>query len=436
AAARAGAEQRTRAAAALDRAARQVRSAAPDARVLYRTETLLSGLAVSAPASALPRLAALPGVRAVHPIALKQRANGYSVPLTGAPAVWSGPAGNTGSGVRIGIIDSGIDYTHADFGGPGTPEAFRAVDGAKPAPAALFPNAKVTGGRDLVGDDYNPDPAAEHYQPVPRPDANPIDCALNGHGTHVAGTAAGLGVTRDGHPYRGPYRPGLDPAGFLVGPGEAPGAQLYAIRVFGCEGSTDQMAQALDLAADPNGDGDLSDRLDVVNLSLGSPFGSPDDADALAVDRLAALGTVVVAAAGNEGDAYAIGGSPGAAARAVTVAASVDTHSDADGIRVLAPDGLAGVVPGHWSAEYRGWDTQDVAGELALPADQSDGCTAFDAADAARLKGRIAVLAWKTGDADRACGSAPRGGRHPVARAEGALFGAVLVAVGLGAGGH
>ncbi|GJF33214.1 peptidase S8 [Kitasatospora sp. NE20-6] len=423
-AARAGAEQRARAARALDGLAGSVRAAAPGARVVYRTHTLVSGLAVAVPAASVPRLSALPGVRAVHRIALKHRANAYSVPLTGAPAVWSGPSGNTGTGVRIGIIDSGIDYTHADFGGPGTTAAFTAVDGARPAPAGLFPNAKVTGGTDLVGDDYNPDPSAEHYQPVPHPDANPIDCALNGHGTHVAGTAAGLGVTRDGHPYTGPYRTGLDPAGFTVAPGAAPGAQLHAIRVFGCDGSTDQLSQALDLAADPNGDGDLTDRLDVVNLSLGSGFGSPDDADALAADRLSELGTVVVASAGNEGDVYGIGGSPGSAARAVTVAASVDPHSDADGIRVLAPEPLAGTVPGHWSAEYRGWADHDVTAELALPAGQTDGCTAFDAADAARLKGRIAVLAWRSKDADRACGSAPRADHAADAGAVGALFAA------------
>ncbi|WP_033821442.1 S8 family serine peptidase, partial [Kitasatospora sp. MBT63] len=369
---------------------------------------------------------ALPGVRAVHPITLKQRANSYSVPLTGAPQVWSPAAGegNTGRGVRIGVIDSGIDYTHADFGGPGTEAAFKAVDGARPAPAALFPNDKVAGGRDLVGDDYNPDPSAEHSQPEPHPDANPIDCALNGHGTHVAGTAAGYGVAADGRTYRGPYRPGLDPAGFKVGPGAAPEAQLYAIRVFGCTGSTDQLAQALDVAADPDGDGDLSDRLDVVNLSLGSSFGDPADADALAADRLAELGTVVVAAAGNEGDVYAIGGSPGIAPRVIAVAASVDQHTDADGIRVLAPAALAGLVPAHWSAQYREWSTADVSGELARPADQSDGCTAFTPADAARLKGRVALLTWRTKDADRACGSAARADHAADAGALGALFAA------------
>ncbi|WP_052681828.1 S8 family serine peptidase [Saccharothrix sp. ST-888] len=427
AAAEAGAGQRRRADRALDRVGGAVRRAAPGARELYRTHTLLTGIAVTAPPAQLAALRRLPGVRAVHPITLKQRSNGYSVPLTGAPALWSGTAGlpgNTGEGVRIGIIDSGIDYTHADFGGPGTEQAFRSVDGAKPAPAGLFPSAKVVGGKDLVGDDYDPDPSAEHPQPVPHPDDNPIDCIANGHGTHVAGTAAGLGVTSAGRTYPGPYRPGLDPAGFKVGPGAAPGAKLYAIRVFGCEGSTDQLAQALDLAADPDGNGDLTDRLDVVNLSLGDRFGGPDDADAIAADRLAGLGTVVVAAIGNEGDVYGIGGSPGTAARAVAVAAAVDPHGDADGVRVLAPQALAGLVPAHWSAKYLGWSTQEVDAELALPADQSDGCTPFGAADAERLRGKVAVLSWRTKDADRACGSALRADHAAAAGAVGALFAA------------
>ncbi|MFJ9455184.1 S8 family serine peptidase [Kitasatospora sp. NPDC101447] len=426
-AAQAGAAQRARAGDALEQLAGAVHRTAPAARELYRTHTLLTGLAVSAPADRLPALRALPGVRAVHPIVNKRRDNAYSVPLTGAPQVWSGgaaPAGTTGAGVRIGIVDSGIDYTHADFGGPGTEEAFRSVERGKPAPAALFPNAKVVGGKDLVGDDYDPDPASPRYQPVPHPGDNPIDCVRNGHGTHVAGTAAGYGVTADGRPYTGPYGPGLDPASFRIGPGAAPGAQLYAIRVFGCDGSTDRLAQALDVAADPNGDGDLGDRLDVVNLSLGSSFGSADDTDALAVDRLAALGTVVVAAAGNEGDVYGIGGSPGTAARAITVAASVHGHADVDGVTVLAPAALAGVVPAHWSERYEGWATADVGGELALPADQSDGCAAFDEADRQRLAGKVALLAWTTRDADRACNSGPRADHVADAGAIGALYAA------------
>ncbi|OMQ13848.1 hypothetical protein A7K94_0220725 [Modestobacter sp. VKM Ac-2676] len=56
----------------------------------------------------------------------------------------------------------------------------------------------MVGGRDFVGDTYNADPASPAFQPVARPDDNPLDC--NGHGTHVAGTAAGYGVTADGAP--------------------------------------------------------------------------------------------------------------------------------------------------------------------------------------------------------------------------------------------
>ncbi|WP_344442059.1 S8 family serine peptidase, partial [Kitasatospora nipponensis] len=408
AAARAGREQRERALAAVDRVLGAV---GPEHRLLYRTQTLFTGLAVNAPVSRLAALRALPGVRAVHPIALKERANAHSVPLTGAPTLWAGLPGQpatTGAGVTIGIIDSGIDYTHADFGGPGTEAAFRAVDGARPAPPGLFPSAKVTGGQDLVGDDYDPDPAAPNHQPVPHPDPNPLDCALNGHGTHVAGTAAGYGVGADGRTYRGPYRPGLDPAGLRVGPGAAPGARLYAIRVFGCQGSTDQLAHALDLAADPNQDGDPSDHLDVVNLSLGSGFGDPQDADALAADKLAEAGTLVVSSAGNEGDVYGIGGGPVVAARVLAVAASADGHSDSDALRVLAPVALAGLLPTHWSARYQGWDHQEVAGLLARPVDQVDGCAPFEAAHAARLRGRVALLEWHVDDAARACGSTPR----------------------------
>ncbi|MGF1432516.1 S8 family serine peptidase, partial [Kitasatospora sp. LaBMicrA B282] len=416
-----GRAARQRAEAALDRLAQAV---GPQARVLYRTRTLLTGLAVDVPAARLAVLRRLPGVRAVHPITLKQPANAHSVPLTGAPAVWTAPGGGTGAGIRIGIIDSGIDYTHADFGGPGTEAAYRAVDGSKPAPAGLFPNAKVTGGQDLVGDDYDPDPTAPDYQPVPHPDPNPLDCARNGHGTHVAGTAAGLGVDARGRTYRGPYRPGLDPADFRVGPGAAPGATLYAIKVFGCQGSTDQLAHALDLAADPDQDGDLADRLDVVNLSLGSGFGDPGDADALAVDRLVAAGTVVVASAGNDGDRYGVGGSPGVAARAIAVAATVGGHGDADGLRVLAPPALAGLLPTHWSARYPGWSSTEVGGRLARPAADQDGCAPFDPADAERLRGRVALLDWAVADADRACGSTPRADHAAAAGALGVLLAA------------
>src|SRR5690606_16023058 len=104
---------------------------------------------------------------------------------------------------------------------------------------------------------------------------DPLDCR-NGdaaqHGTHVTGIAGGNGVLTDGTSFFGPYNASFDPSTFRVAPGVAPEAELYALKVFGCSGGTTLLLQAFEWAVDPNGDNDLSDRLDVVNLSLGSTF--------------------------------------------------------------------------------------------------------------------------------------------------------------------
>jgi hypothetical protein len=100
-----------------------------------------------------------------------------------------------------------------------------------------------------------------------------------------------------------------------IGPGMAPRASLYGLRVFGCAGSSNVVGRALDFAADPNGDGDPSDRLDVGNMSLGEDFGSSQDGDSIASNNLALIGTVVVASIGNGDDLYDVGGSPGNAQR-------------------------------------------------------------------------------------------------------------------------
>ena len=133
--------------------------------------------------------------------------NARGVPLIGAPRSGTACNGFHGEGIKIAVIDTGIDYTHANFGGPGTVAAYNAANAADtlPADAALFGPAapRVKGGIDLVGDDYNADPTTPAYQPVPHPDPNPLDC--NGHGSHVAGTAAGSGVIANGATYTGPY---------------------------------------------------------------------------------------------------------------------------------------------------------------------------------------------------------------------------------------
>ena len=98
-----------------------------------------------------------------------------------------------------------------------------------------------------------------------------MDCG--GHGSHVAGTVGGSGVRSDGTPFPGPYDGNVPFSSLRIGPGVAPKASLYALRVFGCSGSTGLVTQALEWAIDPNKDGDFSDHLDVVNMSLGSEFG-------------------------------------------------------------------------------------------------------------------------------------------------------------------
>ncbi len=218
------------------------------------------------------------------------------------------------------MIDSGIDYTHADFGGPGTPSAYAANNRTIIEPQS-FPTTKVVGGIDLAGDAYDAT-SADPLRRIPHADPDPLDC--NGHGTHVAGTLAGFGVTATGSTYHGPYTADLDLSGFRVGPGVAPEAQLHAIKVFGCSGSTVLLTLAIEHALDPNGDGNPSDRLDVINLSTGSPFGGDGDPDAVAVNNAVRAGMVVVASAGDTGNTFYATDSPASAQLAIAVGASFD----------------------------------------------------------------------------------------------------------------
>src|SRR5438445_629581 len=283
-------------------------------------------------------LAALPGVVEVLPVLKHRPNNAVSVPFIGAPVVWQGTPRLRGEGVKIAIIDTGIDYTHANFGGPGTVAAFQAAAAASTLPAnpALFgPNApKVKGGTDLVGDAYNanavdakgnPDPA----RTTPQPDPNPLDC--NGHGSHVAGTAAGFGVDAHGATYAGPYDSAAFQQAFKIGPGVAPKADIYAVRVFGCEGSTDVVTHAIDWAVEND--------MDVINMSLGAPFGTAKTADALAAQNAAKAGIIVVASAGNSGPAPYITGSPASGRGVVSVAAVDSTARFSAAVMTLAGGG-------------------------------------------------------------------------------------------------
>ncbi len=353
------------------------------ARVLGQYQDAYNGIKVRVAARDVARIRALPGVRQVVPVPVYRLANVASNAYTGVPAAWAAAGGLTGRAVKIGIVDTGIDYYHADFGGSGVPADFTADDGTAIGTPA-FPNAKVAGGFDFVGDDY--DAGGTGAALVPHPDLDPLDC--DGHGTHTAATAAGFGVLSDGTTFHGPYdAKTLSGQQFLVGPGSAPGATLYALRIFGCTGTTDMVVDAIDWA--------VKNHLDVISLSLGSIFGDPRSADAVAADNAAKAGVVVVAAAGNEGPAAYTNSVPGASSRAIEVAA-VDAIPSFPGATIAVGTGLS-AIDANESTGFPVTGRLDVlttatVGEIGL------GCSADDYADV--QPGDIVVT--RRGDCPRA----------------------------------
>jgi len=302
-----------------------------------------NGISVRIARNKLSALKTLPGVVGVHVVRPMQQSNAISVPYLGVPTAWSTPFFWRGLNQKVAIIDTGIDYTHGNFRFPGTvatPAEFDAADATDTLPAnpALFgpAAAKVKGGIDLVGDDYNASAPDGDPALVPHPDPNPLDC--NGHGSHVAGTAAGFGVLANGSTFGGPYDTTTHtPNRFLVGPGVAPRANLYAVRVFGCEGSTDMTVDAIEWSLD-NG-------MNVINMSLGAPFGLRNDPSAVAATNAAKAGIVVVTSAGNEGPSPYIAGSPGIASNVINTAAN-ESLGSFPGFTLSLPSGSPNPITG------------------------------------------------------------------------------------------
>jgi len=395
--------QVNRAEAEQEQAMAAIRSAGVDALEVYRVAKALNGISLFVEPADLARLIGVRGVKRVIPIYPEYPTNSTSVPFIGTPNVWANnltpplAAGALGAGIRIGIIDTGTDYMHADFGGTGVLADYQAesTDTAAfttvgTAVAGPFPTAKVSGGTDFAGDAYT-------GANVPVPDANPMDC--NGHGSHVSGTAAGFGVTAAGATFPGPYDANTSTYSPLrIGPGTAPLALLYGLRVFGCAGSTGLTVNAINWAMDPNGDSDLSDHLDVINMSLGSNFGSAINATSLASDNAALAGVIVVASAGNASDTFFISGAPGASTRTIATAASVDSGVSSVSVQVNSPPSIAGGYLGGAAAfgPAPSGQTADavIAADATAPAAcgplATDGCCALT--NAAAMAGRICVV--------------------------------------------
>jgi minor extracellular serine protease Vpr len=294
--------------AALEREEASFHAAAAAAGIKYRAgkhfRDLFNGLTVRATGRDVAKLRGLPGVRAVYPdvkLTLSQQEvpPGNTADLitalaqTGADVAQSA-LGLTGRGVRVAVIDSGLDWEHTDLGG------------------GFGPGTRVTKGFDFVGDAFNADDA----EPIVVPDPDPDDC--NGHGTHVSGIIGANG--------------GLT--------GVAPGVTFHAYRVFGCEGTTtsDIMLEAMERAH--------RDGADVVNMSIGAALQWPQYPTAQAANRLVRRGIVVVSSAGNEGTLGLYASSaPGIGSDVIGVASFDNTHTNFLAFSLSPDDRLMGYTP-------------------------------------------------------------------------------------------
>lgn len=305
-----------------DETLKKVKEISPDIKLLFSYKFTVNALALSVPAELYDQVGNLgtvaeispettfkrPEIPAMNEVILKElvetakQFKTTSVSHIGATRA-NDELGVRGKGIKVGVIDTGIDYTHLMLGGTGNAADYENMDKEKETPH--FPNKKVVGGFDFAGTDYSPGAVFPDWR-VPRPDVNPID--EGGHGTHVAGSVAGLGD------------------GVNTYDGVAPDADLYALKVFGNNGGTSDtvVIAAMEWAMDPNGDLDPSDRLDVLNLSLGGNFGKPYILYSLAVKNLARAGVITTISAGNSGPTPFIVGAPGTSNEAISVAASVD----------------------------------------------------------------------------------------------------------------
>jgi minor extracellular serine protease Vpr len=314
------------------------------ARELGRVSKAYNAVAYSIDAGSLPALAAQPGVLTVRPVINYSIDLSETVPYIGAAAVQN--TGVTGKGVRVAVLDSGVDYTHRNLSGSGSAADYTAAFGTslddsrnRTINPALFPSGKVIGGFDFVGEHW-PQPDAAHCGTDPAtgaalscllPDPNPIGCGGVGgcdgtHGTHVADIIAGK--SKDG-----------------THKGVAPGAQLYALKVCSsvstsCSGVA--LMQAMEFALDPDGDGDLSNAVDVVNMSLGSNYGQFEDDLTAASENAVRLGVVVACAAGNAADHPYIVSSPSIAPGAISVAQTQVPSAKFYPLVVNSPASIAG----------------------------------------------------------------------------------------------
>ncbi|MFL5946072.1 MAG: S8 family serine peptidase [Gaiellaceae bacterium] len=274
----------------------RIRAAIPTARTRWHYGIVLNGFAVVVPQEHVARLENVPGVTRVWPSVSYHTLLDRTPQLIGAPTVWGPTLATAGQGMKIAIIDDGIDRTHPFFSPAGYsyPEGF-------PKGQVAYTTPKVI--------------VARAFAPVGTTHANarlPFDPGNSEHGTHVAGIAAGNSGTVTASGFR---LSGIAPRAYL--------GNYKALSVpseFGLNGNAPELAAAVEAA--------VSDGMDVVNLSLGETDIEPTrDLLARALNAAADAGVVSTTAAGNSGELGAGSiDSPGSAAKTIAAAASTGGH--------------------------------------------------------------------------------------------------------------
>jgi subtilisin family serine protease len=290
--------------AAQAQAERNILAAAPGALIRWRYRIVADGFAVVLPTSDVARLAHVPGVAEVWPNVIyhslaTQIVN--SPELIGADKIWGPTLTTAGSGMKIGIIDDGIDATHPYFSAAGLtyPPGFPKGDTSLTTPKVIVQRAFA--------------PASPPWRYA----AQPFDPTQSFHATHVAGIAAGDHGTS---------------VGSALISGIAPNAYLGNYKAlsiptpdFGLDGNSAEITAAIEAA--------VSDGMDVLNLSLGEPEVEPSrDIVVHAIEAAARAGVVPVVAAGNDFNQFGYGSisSPANAPSAITVAATTASDTIAD----------------------------------------------------------------------------------------------------------
>jgi minor extracellular serine protease Vpr len=342
----------------------------------YSFGTLWNGVSVSINKRDITKLARLAGVKAIYPVVTfspPERSTNPGVELitaltqTGADIAQSS-LGLTGTGVKVAVMDTGIDFDHPDLGG------------------CFGAGCRVFTGWDFVGDDFNADDTSPTYNPITAPDPIPDDC--NGHGTHVAGIVGANGAIR----------------------GVAPGVTFGAYRVFGCDGSTTSeiMIAAMERA--------FNDGMDILNMSIGAAFQWPQYPTAVAASRLVSKGMIVVASIGNSGASGLYSASaPGLGKNVIGVASFDNTHVLLPAF-TITPDGQqigytnstgAPAAPSSGSFEMT---------RTGTVASTADACTATGAPAPGSLTGKVALIRRGT------CGFAEKAANAQAAGAAGVVL--------------